>query len=320
MPSSTTGFVPSAPRAAQLEACFEELAELTGQRNAIDGRIVEIVAEIDGDGLWGATGARSVAALVAWKTGVSPANAKTIATIAHRLTEFPRCTQALREGRLSLDQVGAIAERATTGSDDHYAELATHASVSQLRTAIKLEPPPQPQPAPEPDPDAVSDADVEPKPLPDPADLQPSITTTSDEQYTYWHIKVPHVDAAKVDAALHSRFDGLIAQWKRDHGDHGDTDDTDHKDARVSAGHRCPGWLTRSWTSSTPPGTPRPPAARTQTAPPWSCTSTSTTASPPYTSAHCCRMPIGATWAATPPAKCGSNATANSSAPDAPRG
>ncbi|WP_271035484.1 DUF222 domain-containing protein, partial [Mycolicibacterium monacense] len=137
MPSSAPAFVPSAPRAGRLEACFEELAELTGQRNAIDGRIVEIVAEIDGDQLWGATGARSVTALVAWKTGVSPANAKTIAAIAHRLTEFPRCTQALREGRLSLDQVGAIAERATTGSDDHYAELATHASVSQLRTAIK---------------------------------------------------------------------------------------------------------------------------------------------------------------------------------------
>ena len=49
---------------------FEELAELAGQRNAIDGRIVEIVAEMDRDELCGATGARSVAALVAWKTGL----------------------------------------------------------------------------------------------------------------------------------------------------------------------------------------------------------------------------------------------------------
>ncbi len=54
----------------RLEMLFEELAELTGQRNAIDGRIVEIVAEVDRDELWGATGARSVAALVAWKTGL----------------------------------------------------------------------------------------------------------------------------------------------------------------------------------------------------------------------------------------------------------
>ncbi|MEN3319907.1 MAG: hypothetical protein V7643_3308, partial [Mycobacterium sp.] len=55
--------------AERLEVLFEELAELAGQRNAIDGRIVEIVAEVDRDELCGATGARSVAALVAWKLG-----------------------------------------------------------------------------------------------------------------------------------------------------------------------------------------------------------------------------------------------------------
>jgi hypothetical protein len=96
----------------RLEVLFEELAELTGQRNAIDGRIVEIVAEIDRDELCGATGARSVPALVAWKTGCSPANAHTITTIAGRLEEFPRCAAGMREGRLSADQVGVIAARA----------------------------------------------------------------------------------------------------------------------------------------------------------------------------------------------------------------
>ena len=78
----------------RVEVLFEELAELTGQRNAIDGRIVEIVAELDRDELWGATGARSVAGLVAWKLGASSGNAKTIATVAHRLAEFPRAPKA----------------------------------------------------------------------------------------------------------------------------------------------------------------------------------------------------------------------------------
>ncbi len=41
----------------RLEVLFGELSELAGQRNAIDGRIVEIVAEVDRAGLWGATGA-----------------------------------------------------------------------------------------------------------------------------------------------------------------------------------------------------------------------------------------------------------------------
>ncbi|WP_157546509.1 DUF222 domain-containing protein, partial [Mycobacterium sp. IS-1742] len=190
---------------------FEELSELAGQRNAIDGRIVEIAAEIDRERLWGATGARSVAALVAWKTGVSPANAKTITTIADRIEEFPRCIADLREGRLSLDQVGVIAQGAGPGSDQHYAELAANASVSQLRIAIKLEPRPQPEPQ--------SD---EPKPAPDPGP-EASISKTSDEQYTYWRIALPHIEAAVFDAALKSHHDGLVAQWKRDHGDADDT-------------------------------------------------------------------------------------------------
>lgn len=66
---SVTGPVPS-PEALpteRLEGLFAELAELAGQRNAIDGRIVEIVAEMDRDELCGATGARSIKALVAWK-------------------------------------------------------------------------------------------------------------------------------------------------------------------------------------------------------------------------------------------------------------
>ncbi|WP_125079770.1 DUF222 domain-containing protein, partial [Mycobacterium sp. P7213] len=127
----------------RLEVLFEELAELTGQRNAIDGRIVDIIAEVEREQLWGATGARSITALVAWKTGVSPGNARTIATVAHRAEQFPRCVQGLRDGRVSLDQVGVIAGRAADGSDEHYAPLAAVATVSQLRTAVNLEPRPE---------------------------------------------------------------------------------------------------------------------------------------------------------------------------------
>ncbi len=179
---------------------FEELSELAGQRNAIDGRIVEIAAEIDRDGLCGMTGARSVAALVAWKLGCSSANAHTITTVAGRLAEFPRCAQGLREGRYSLDQVGVIAARGGAGSDEHYAQLAAVASVSQLRTAVSLEPRPQPAPG-----------------RPDP---QPSITKTScSEELTCWRIKLAPLEAAKFDAALAAHRDALITAWKHDRAD-----------------------------------------------------------------------------------------------------
>jgi hypothetical protein len=230
--------------AERLEVLFEELAELTGQRNAIDGRIVEIVAEIDRDELGGVTGARSVPALVAWKTGCSPANAHTISTIASRLQEFPRCAQGMREGRLSLDQVGVIAARAGAGSDEHYAQLAAVATVSQLRTAVKLEPRPEPEPCPEP---------------------QRSITTTTNEQGSCYRIALGHHDAAKFDAALASHRDALIAQWKHDDGNGGGASDQRP---------RCPAPPTRLCTWSRLVGTPRPPAAHTGSTPPRWRTST----------------------------------------------
>ena len=200
----------------RLEVLLDELAELTGQRNAIDGRIVEIVAELDRDELCGSTGARSIAALVAWKMGSSTTNANTIATVAHRLAEFPRCAQGMREGRLSLDQVGVIAGGAGQGSDEHYAELAAVATVSQLRTALKLEP----RPAPEPEPD----------PRPEP---QRSITKTTDEAFSYYRIKLGHPDAATFDAALQSHHDALIAEWKHDH------DNPDHDNGDRAADQRA---------------------------------------------------------------------------------
>ncbi|MCT7661587.1 HNH endonuclease signature motif containing protein [Mycobacterium deserti] len=194
---SSTASTLAAPAAdgGRLEVLFDELAELTGQRNAIDGRIVEIVAEMDHGDLCGATGARSVAALVAWRTGSSLSNARAIAAVAHRLAEFPRCVQGLREGRLSLDQVGVIAAKAGPGSDEHYARLAAVATVSQLSTALTLEPRPEPEPRPRP---------------------ARSVTKTSDAQGACYRIRLPREDEAIFDAALNSHRDALLAEWKRD--------------------------------------------------------------------------------------------------------
>ncbi|WP_163802258.1 HNH endonuclease signature motif containing protein [Mycolicibacterium anyangense] len=187
MSSSTVVTTPK----ERLEVLFEELAELAGQRNAIDGRIVDIVAELDRDGLCGMTGARSVAAVVAWKLGTTSTNANTFTTVAGRLDVFPRCVQGLREGQLSLDQVGVIAARAAEGSDEHYAQLASVASVSQLRTAVALEP--------------------RTKPRPDP---QPSFTRGSDDQFAWWRITLPHAKAATVDAAIAAHREALITEWR----------------------------------------------------------------------------------------------------------
>ncbi|WP_333891935.1 HNH endonuclease signature motif containing protein [Mycolicibacterium gadium] len=218
---STTLDAPVLRPKDRLEVLFEELGELMGQRNAIDGRIVEIVAEMEHDRLWGITGCRSLSALVAWKTGSSTRNAEKITAIAHRAKEFSLCMTGLREGRLSIDQVGIIAEKAGEGSDAHYVRLAEVATVSQLNTALKQEPPLPPEPDPW--------RDTEPEPQPEP-EHPPVITKThSDDHYTYWKIGLSQLDAATFDAALQSHLDAAIAQWRRDH----DNDD-------LPAEHRPP--------------------------------------------------------------------------------
>src|SRR3954451_10767096 len=215
MSSTASLEVPVVRAGERVEVLFGELSELAGQRNAIDGRIVQIVGELDHDGLCGSTGARSIAALVAWKLGASSGNAATIAAVAHRLPVFPRCAQGMREGRLSLDQVGVIAGGAADGSDEHYAEFARVASVSQLRTAVKLEPPPDPDPDPQPEP--------QPRPDPEPeSEPRVSISSTSDEQFCYYRITLSHLEAAKFDAALGSHREALVAECKRDHAAGGD--------------------------------------------------------------------------------------------------
>ncbi|MGV0746229.1 HNH endonuclease signature motif containing protein [Mycolicibacterium sp. XJ870] len=196
MSSAAASFPTEACPNQRLETLFDEISELCGQRNAIDARIVEIVAEMERDELCGSTGARSIPALVAWKTGVTPRNAETVVAVARRLEEFPHCAQGMREGRLSLDQVGVIAQRAADGSDEHYAELAAVATVTQLRTAVKLEPRPEPEPKPEP---------------------QRSFTRTEGDGYTTYTIRLPRVEAAKFDAAHASHRDAQIADWNRDH-------------------------------------------------------------------------------------------------------
>ncbi|MFV9634470.1 DUF222 domain-containing protein, partial [Mycobacterium neumannii] len=175
----------------RLGAQFAALEELAGQRNAIDGRIVDIVAAIERE--------RSC------------------------IEEFPRCTEQLRQGQLSADQVGVIAQHAGAGSDEHYAQLASVATVSQLRFAAKLEPRPEPE-----------------RPAPAP---EPSLSKTVGEQFTTYRITLPALEAAKFDAALQSHRDALINEHTRDHGP--DTDaDTHERRQRLGDLRRQPPFPT----------------------------------------------------------------------------
>lgn len=189
---------PATGPGARFDAVAERLAELQGQRNVIDAEIADAVAELGEDELWKFTGARSLAAAVAWKTGSTMAHARSLVAIAERRDEFPRCVAALRAGQLSADQVGVIAARAPEGSDEHFAEFAQVATVSQLQTALKMSPRPKADPAPAPD---------------------RFVDRFHDDDYSYVNAKLLHDEGQVFEAALRSHMDALVAEWKRDHGE-----------------------------------------------------------------------------------------------------
>ena len=67
------------------------------------------------------------------------------------------------------------------------------ATVNQLRKAISL---------------ASKPADDNPPEPPGPFDEpRRSVTKISDDEFSYWRIKLPHVEAATFDAALQSHLD-----------------------------------------------------------------------------------------------------------------
>lgn len=201
---------PPASPEARLDALCEELAELCGQQNVIAGRITEILGEIEA-GLLGATGARSLEHFATWHLGVSRARARNLCAIARRREALPKTAGLLGEGVLSEDQAAVIARRAPDGTDDHYAELARFATVSQLQTALRLAPTPPPPP---PDNDVEPETEARPEPVREPVGEVSAWWT--DEGDWVLHARLPKLDGAVVDTALRAHLDGLVADWKRD--------------------------------------------------------------------------------------------------------
>jgi len=197
------GVVYGVPTAAErrFDEIESELAELCGQRNAIDGRIAELLAEVDREGLLGGTGLKSLEHFATWQLGVSRGRARQLTAVAGRLDDLPRVTGLLREGRLSTDQVAVIARKAPAGSDDHYADLAPSMTVSQLNRALRAAPKPP-----------------EPEPASAPPEREVTIWWDDDDCWNA-RLRLPALDGAAADAALRSHLDALVHAWKAAHGD-----------------------------------------------------------------------------------------------------
>ena len=156
--------------------------------------------------------------------------------------------------------------------------------MTQLRTAIKLEPRPTPDRKPEPERSVRK--------------------TVGEDTDTTYRITLPKLEAAKFDAAMDSHRDALVAEWKRDHAGDDDGDDGDVGEVYGGARHgenpegpsvQVPPFpnaadALMSWWR--PGGTPMWRVARMVSTPPWSCIWTSRTAMLLFIWGRSCRRMI----------------------------
>ncbi len=211
------------------------IAGVCGHLNVIHGQLVDLVVETIATNGWHGVGFRSVEHWISLRTGLSPLRAQQIVQLARRADELPVTMDALRSGRLSIDQAVVVAHTIPSAHDDREAcDLAILASVSQLRHALRryvFAPDPNTTPDPTDDPAAPVDPPlvsstataIQPPKRPAPATppASPTPATRPNQPATRPNRSPPQSVPATLTVSLApvtrpNEFDGLI--WPRGDG------------------------------------------------------------------------------------------------------
>jgi hypothetical protein len=135
------GLAPTAPdeglASLSSEALEREIGELAAHLNAACCRWLCLVAELDRREGWAAWGAKSCAAWLSWRCGVTPGAAREHVRVARCLAELPRLREAFAAGELSYSKVRAVTRVASAENEADLVELARHATGAQLERLVR---------------------------------------------------------------------------------------------------------------------------------------------------------------------------------------
>ncbi|MEX2294615.1 MAG: DUF222 domain-containing protein, partial [Acidimicrobiales bacterium] len=147
---------PSMSRQERVSAKAEaRLATLMGQINCLTSEMVDVIAEVlDADAWAPGGGVRSPQHWVAWRTGLSPARAAALVSMARRRGDLPKCEALFAAGSLTEDAMKVIAAKAPVERDDELADLAPMLLHTQLGRVLAHLPDQAPKPTvPKPEPE-----------------------------------------------------------------------------------------------------------------------------------------------------------------------
>ena len=171
-----------------------DLAELAGQLNLVNARLVAVTEHLLTTDAWQQGGMRSPKAFLAWRFGLSPERAEQIVTIARHRHEFPTVIDLFDHGQLSIEQVHE-AVQVPAWADTDIAHLATISTVTKLRRAKRSD-------------NFTGDPD-EPHPTPAPPQDRLRFGTGRNGR---WHItgELGIDDGRRIEAALTERKDAIF--------------------------------------------------------------------------------------------------------------
>ena len=119
----------TAPSPEQLEA---ELAQLSARIDAATHRQLTLIRAIDEREIWAAQGARSCAAWLGFRIGLSAGSARERVRVARALADLPLTDAAMAEGRVSFSKARALTRVATPDNEGELLAMALASTAAQL--------------------------------------------------------------------------------------------------------------------------------------------------------------------------------------------
>ena len=110
-------------------ALDERVAATCGALNRLYIELVDEIAELLRDNLWEIRGIRSPEHWVQWRTGLSGTHAAELVRVAKPVDGLPLCTQALRDGTMSIDQLDVVARNVPERYDADVVDIAQMSTV-----------------------------------------------------------------------------------------------------------------------------------------------------------------------------------------------
>ncbi len=120
-----------------LETLGDEIATLAAHIHAATCRFLRLIARFDRLGGWEASGHRSCAHWLHFRTGLDLGTAREHVRVARALEELPRTSASMARGRLSFSKVRALTRAATPENETDLLRLAEGSPTAQLERMVR---------------------------------------------------------------------------------------------------------------------------------------------------------------------------------------